>query len=94
MPVDATGLTNCPSNANTTDDFCIVNERLTFSPGKSKLRVSVKIYNDSFAEDLERFHIQLKQPEGCLLPRIPPQPVWITDYKDCELSIVSVLRVI
>lgn len=85
VPVDANGLTNCHPTANTNGDFCFVNKRITFSPGKSKLRVSTNIYNNTIAEGPEQFHIQLTHPEGCLLPRVPPLSVWIVDYEDCEL---------
>lgn len=94
VPVNATGLTNCQPNATATGDFCLVNERLAFSPGKTKLKVSTRIYNDTIAEGPELFRIQLTQPEGCLLPRVPPQTVWITDYEDCELCTVLVVAVI
>lgn len=84
VSIDATGSADCQSHAN---DYCTVNKRLTFRPQQTKLKVSVRIHNDTVAEGPEQFHIQLTQPEGCLLPRLPPQPVWITDYEDCEFII-------
>ena len=89
-PNNATGQSDCRANGTVTGDFCLVNERLTFSPRKTKLTLSVKIYDNTIAEGPEQFSIKLTNPEGCqYLPQIqPPQLVWITDYEDCEYTVL------
>lgn len=83
---NATGKFDC-QNTDSSGDYCHVNRELVFKPGQSKLAQYVTIYNDEIAEGMELFKVRLLQPQGCLVPRVPPQYVWITDYEDCKLLI-------
>ena len=68
-------------------DYCSIDEAVVFSQQKTKHKVKVKVVDDSVPEGQEEIRVHLSEPEGCLIPKVPDELIYIYDQEDCEFII-------